>query len=123
MTIQSPTPVAFGEIGENAKPVSSANPMPVAGKAESFQLAAANVASTQATVYGGDYIFSQIASAYGSVKLQCLGPDGSTWLDLITKTAVDANGSGTGLALGNGAVVRAVVAGTTGAYAILARVP
>lgn len=30
MSIQSPTPIAFGDFGQNAQPVNAANPLPVA---------------------------------------------------------------------------------------------
>ena len=89
---------------------------------ESFALVAANIPSAQATVYGGDYIFSQACSAYGTLTLQVLGPDGTTWVTVISKTASDANG-GTGLSLGSFAKVRVTVTGTTGCNALLARVP
>lgn len=103
--------------------VSAIAPLPVMAKQESFVLAVANSPSATAVVYGGDYIFAQLASGYGTTKLQILGPDGVTWLDLISKTASDANGFGTGIALPNGAQIRVVLAGTTGAYATLKRVP
>lgn len=117
------TPIASGKPGEEAQPVSSDNPLPTAGKQEAFQLATGNNAAAPVTVYGGDYIFAQLASAYGTVKLQVLGPDGLTWLDLVSKAAVDANGGGTGVCLGTGAVVRAALTGTAGAAATLSRIP
>lgn len=115
--------LAFGAPGEVAQPVTPANPLPVGGKQESFILAANNAASGAVTVYGGDYILAQTAAAYGTVKLQILGPNGTTWLDLVSLPASDENGAGTGIALPNGAQLRIILAGTTGAYATLKRVP
>lgn len=115
--------IAFGAPGETAQSVSQASPLPVGGKQESFVLASANVASAAVTVYGGDYIFAQMASAYGTVKLQIRAPDGVAWLDLLSKTASDANGSGTGVALPCNAEMRVVLTGTTAAFATLKRVP
>lgn len=89
---------------------------------ESFQLASANAASAAVTAYGGDYILSQACTGYGTVALQVRGPDGATWLPLVTKTAADTNG-GTGIALGSYAVVRVSLMGTAGCNAILSRVP
>lgn len=115
--------IAFGVPGEVAQPVSQASPLPVGGKQENFALADANAASDPVTVYGGDYIFAQMASAYGSVTLQIRAPDGATWLDLISKVASDDNGAGTGLALAGNAQLRVVLTGTTAAFATLKRVP
>lgn len=115
--------MGWGKPGELAQPVAQDSPLPVGGKKESFQLAAANVAAAQVTVYGGDYIFAQLATGYGTIKLQVLGPDGATWLDLVSKTASDASGAGTGIALPNDAQVRATLTGTTLASATLRRVP
>lgn len=115
--------IGWGNPGDMAQPVSHASPLPVGGKQESFPLANANVASGAVTVYGGDYIFAQMASAYGTLKLQILGPDGATWLDLISKTASDSDGAGIGLALASNAQLRVVLTGTTAAFATLKRVP
>lgn len=93
-----------------------------AGRRESFQLAAGNAAAAAVTVYGGDYILSQTCTGYGSLALQVRGPDGASWLTLVTKTASDL-GNGTGIALGSYAAVRVAVTGTSGCNAILARVP
>lgn len=116
-------PIGWGKPGDLAQPVDHDSPLPVGGKQESFSLAAANVASAAVTVFGGDYIFAQLATGYGTIKLQLLGPDGATWLDLVSKTASDANGAGTGVALPSNTQVRAVLTGTTAAFATLKRVP
>lgn len=89
---------------------------------EAFQMVNANVAVAQVKVSGGDYVLAQIAATYGTVTLQVLGPDGKTWLTLVTKGASDA-GSGSGVTLAADAVVRVTVTGTTGCYASLSRVP
>ncbi len=115
--------IAFGAPGEAAQSVSQASPLPVGGKQENFALANDNLAAAAVTVYGGDYIFAQMASAYGTVKLQIRAPDGATWLDLISKTASDANGAGTGVALPSNAEMRVVLTGTAVAFATLKRVP
>lgn len=89
---------------------------------EAFQMVNANVSTGQVKVVGGDYVLAQTGMAYGTVTLQVLGPDGNTWLTLVTKSASDS-GSGTGVTLAANAVVRVTVAGTTGCYASLSRVP
>ncbi len=89
---------------------------------EAFQLVNANVSAGQVKVVGGDYVLAQTGVTYGTLTLQVLGPDGTTWLTLVTKSASDG-GSGTGVTLAANAVVRVTVAGTTGCYASLSRVP
>ena len=98
------------------------NPYSSASRQETYALAVNNVVSAPVTVYGGDYVFSQQATAYGTIALQTLAPDGVTWQTLVSKTASDGVG-GTGLALGSYAVVRVVLTGTTAAYANLSRIP
>lgn len=115
--------VGFGPKDGAWTAVSTATPLPVAGRQESFALATGNAASAAVTVYGGDYVFAQMATGYGTIKLQLLGPDGATWLDLVSKTASDATGAGTGLAIPNASQVRVTLTGTSGAYATLKRVP
>ena len=109
-------------VDKNSTPIDAANPLPTGGVREAFQLVSANTPITSATVYGGDYILAQTCSSYGTVSLQVRGPDASTWLTLVTKTAADM-GSGTGIALGSYAVVRVTVSGTAGCFASLSRVP
>ena len=103
------------------RPVSNAQPLPV-GVQESFQLAAANTPSAPVTLFGGDYILSQTCSGYGTLALQVLGADATTWSPLVTKSTADTAG-GSGLSLGSYSVVRVALTGTTGCYANLARVP
>lgn len=100
---------------------------------ESYNLIVANVAGSDQNangsftaaatvrVYGGNYVFSQVCSAYGTAALQVLGPDGA-YQTVTSKTAADTTG-GTAVALGAGATVRATVSGTTGCAAVLVRVP
>jgi hypothetical protein len=54
-----------------------------------------NVSATtsQFLLKGGRYLLACIASTYGTVTLQALGPDGSTWL--TAATAFAANGTET----------------------------
>jgi hypothetical protein len=89
---------------------------------ESFTLVTANVPSAPVTVFGGNYIFSQTCTTYGTLTLQARKADGTTYKTILTKTADDA-GTDTGLSLGSFAVVRVTVAGTAGCSALLARVP
>ncbi len=114
--------MSFGAIGEKATPVTLSTPLPVGGVRETFQMVSANTPVASATVYGGDYILAQTCAGYGTLTLQVRGPDATTWLPLVTKTASDT-GSGTGIALGSYAVVRVTVSGTTGCAASLSRVP
>lgn len=69
--------------------------------------------STEPTagVRGGSYIWALTVTAWNSatVKLQALGPDGATYLDVDSLTA---NGS-KGVVLGEGATVRLAVSGGT----------
>lgn len=62
-----------------------------------------------AGVRGGSYIWAVTASAWNSatVKLQALGPDGATYLDIDSLTA---NGT-KGVVIGEGATVRLAVSG------------
>lgn len=92
------------------------------GKQEAFPLIAANVPSAPATVFGGNYILEQTCTAYGTVTIQRLGPDGTTYLTIASYTASDTMG-GHALAFGSLAKVRMTVSGTTGCNALLARVP
>jgi hypothetical protein len=81
----------------------------------------ANAAATGATVSpiaSGAYVFSAAGTFGGAtVKLQALGPDGATWSDVASLAAAGS----TGVVLGEGASVRAAVAGGSpaGLYATL----
>ena len=90
---------------------------------ESFQLVADNVATDAVTAYGGEYVFSQLASDYGTITLEILGPDQLTWQPLVVKTESDGTDGATGLKLGAYAQLRVALDGTTGAAASLTRIP
>lgn len=64
---------------------------------------------------GGDGVFLVTASSYGTVKLQVMGPDGVTAIDVSTSTSLTANGA-VGFSLPPGQI-RANVSGATGVYA------
>lgn len=111
--------------GARWRACSAETPIPVGGKQESTALVVGNVARPAATLYGGSYILTQACSAYvgEGLTVSYRGPDGATFVPLVSKTAADAGG-GTELTLGSGAVVRATIAaGTTGCEAQIARVP
>ena len=69
--------------------------------AAAISLAATTGGTSVTGVQTGSYIFAAVFTGT-SVKLQALGPDGSTWVDVATQT-----GSGQqGVVLGNNASVR-----------------
>ena len=68
---------------------------------------------------GGYYAISVIATGFGSVTLQALGPDQATWL--TAATAIAANGI-TYVYLPPG-TYRWTAAGVTGLYATVVRIP
>lgn len=121
-TIVPPQGVAWQDADGSTKLSTPATPLPTGGVREAFQLVSANTPIASATVYGGDYILAQTCTSYGTLTLQVRGPDATTWLTLVTKTAADT-GSGTGIALGSYAVVRVTVSGAAGCFASLSRVP
>lgn len=89
--------------------------------AEVVTLAAANVATPQKALAGGNYLFAQACAGWGTgLLLQSQWPDGS-WVTLATKTAADT--SALAIQFGPAAIVRVVLQGTTGCYATLSRVP
>ncbi|QPT08571.1 hypothetical protein [Sphingomonas paucimobilis] len=92
-----------------------------AGRQEVAQLATSNTASPAVTMFGGTYIMTQACTAYGSVVLRYRGPDGSTMVPLLTKTAGEAGG--TTVQLGSKQVVDVALTSTTGCNVTLARVP
>jgi hypothetical protein len=114
--------VGYGAVGDPFVPVDTNHPLPVGGKQEAFALVTANTSAAAVTAYGGDYVFAQSCSVYGTVSLRVRGPDGGTMTAILSKTAADSAG-GTGVALGANAVVDAVTSGTTGCDATLTRVP
>lgn len=118
------TAIGFGSRGTPWTAVDPAHPLPVAPmpRQETVPLVTANAAAAPAGVIGGDYVFAQTCTGYGSLSLQALGPDGATYQTLLTRTAADTAG-GTGIALGSGAIVRVATFGTAGCNAVLSRVP
>ncbi len=114
--------LAFGAPGSPATSVTPATPLPVAGRAEAFRLATANVPSSAATLFGGNYVFTQGCSTYGTVTLRYLGPDGVTMVTTLTRNAADSGG-GTMVTVGASAIVDVTLAGTTGCNVTLARIP
>jgi hypothetical protein len=98
-----------------------------------------NVAATQqfVLVEGGRYLATVVASNFGTVKLQVLGGDGSTYLD-IKRSFDKPDGTGgteedliVGTFAANGAKLldlppgsyQFAVASATAVYAVIARVP
>lgn len=83
-----------------------------------------NISATTAAFYlkGGNYVCACIGTGFGTVDLQCLGPDQSTWLATPTATHFTANGTiATGyLAPGQ---YRFAIATTTAVFASVAGVP
>lgn len=114
--------VGYGAAGDSWTAVTAATPLPVAAKAEAFQLVTANVASAPVTVYGGSYVVAQACAGYGTVTVRYRGPDGGAMLPLLTRTAADAAG-GTLVSLGTATTIDATVTGTTGCNVSLSRVP
>ena len=96
-------------------------PIGPAARDQSVSLATANAPSGPATLYGGNYILTQLCTAYGSVALRYRAPDGATMVTLTTKSSPDT--AGTLLQFGSGQVVDVVLASTTGCNVILSRVP
>ena len=79
-------------------------------------LSAVNAATTGAAVphvYKDSYLFSCVATSWGSATaaLQFLGPDVTTWLPFSPAVSLTANGS-VGVGIGANASIRAVVTGT-----------
>ena len=54
-----------------------------------------NINATSGTfvLYGGEYAVDVIGSTFGTVTLQRLGPDGSTWLTALTAFAANGTAS------------------------------
>lgn len=85
---------------------------------EQFQL----LPTKTVQIYGGNYIFTQSGTGYGSIILEILAADDTTWVSLLTKTGSDTDG-GTALTLGAAAQIRVRAVGMTTSYAKLSRVP
>lgn len=85
-----------------------------------FQAASANTAAF--TLMGGVYSVAVIATwnSTGTVTLQQLGPDGTTWMTALT--AISADGIAAPVALPPGQY-RLAIATATGVYATIARIP
>lgn len=109
-------------VDKNGNAIDITNPLPVAGRQELVALATANAPSPAIAVYGGNYVFSQGCTAYGTLTLRYRAADGATMITMVTKTASD-NAGGTLLSLGTNAIVDVAVSGTTGCNATLARIP
>ena len=63
--------------------------------------------SSTFTLKGGTYTVDLIASTYGTVTLQRLGPDGSTWITAMTAFAANAAGTSATLPAGTYRIVLA----------------
>lgn len=100
---------------------SAGTPIGPAARDQSVPLATANAPSGPATLYGGNYILTQLCTGYGSVALRYRAPDGATMVTLTTKSGPDA--AGTLLQFGSGQVVDVALASTTGCNVILSRIP
>lgn len=89
------------------------------GNRDAKLVLANNISATPSTEYvwpGGDGEFSVVATfGGGTVKLQYLGPDGTTWLDAGSNTTLTASGGGI-FSLGPGNI-RCNIATATGVYA------
>lgn len=80
-----------------------------------------NISATTAAfrLKGGKYAVAVVGSSFGTVTLQALGPDGSTWLTALT--AFSANGiANVDLPAGQ---YRLAISSTTAVYASVAGVP
>ncbi len=91
-----------------------------AGDSQEFSNIAANTAAFK--LQGGYYMVAAVATfGGGSVELQALGPDQSTWLSLPTALKLTANGTIAGyLPPGQ---YRFTIATATGVYCSVAGVP
>lgn len=84
----------------------------------------ASVTTAGQTLYGGKYAMVIIATyGGGTVKLQYLGPDGTTWLDVGTSTTFTAAPAGIITVDLPPGQYRLNIATSTGVYVTLCRVP
>lgn len=113
--------IGFGVANTGWTAVDPVHPLPTAAKQEMVMLASTNVAAAAQAVYGGDYLFTQTCTGYGSIALQVLGPDGSSFLTLMTRTSADP--APVGVAIGSNAILRVDLTSTSGCAANLSRVP
>lgn len=82
-----------------------------------------NISATTAAFaikFGGIFVLSTVGQGFGSVTLQLLGADGTTWL--TAATAVIANGVTGALYLPAGQY-RFAISAATGVYLNLIRIP
>jgi len=79
----------------------------------------ASATSDEVAWPGGRGSFEAVAAAWGTVTLEFLGPDDSTWIAVGTDTTLIADGGGV-FTMGPG-TLRAAVSGATGVYAIIHR--
>lgn len=83
-----------------------------------------NISATTAAfrLLGGKYAVAAVATfGGGSVKLQTLGPDGSTWLSVAAAT--DLSAAGYGLVDLPAGQYRFTIATATAVYASVTRIP
>jgi len=126
----------FAVNGQRDTAVSAANPLPTTGSGSSPIVLASNAAmaagSFQPTAAGtlvargGDYRWQVIATSFGggTLSLQALAPDNTTWIAFDPVASLTANG-GVNVGIPDGATVRmAMTGGTggTGVYATLSRI-
>jgi hypothetical protein len=78
-------------------------------------LANASATGASMTWRGGKGSFLVRAASYGTVTLQFLGPDGTTWIAAGSDTTLTADGGGN-FELPPGQI-RAAISGATGVYA------
>ncbi len=64
--------IGYGAPGNGRTAVDEAHPLPVAPRQDLALLASGNTAMAAQTVYGGDYLFGQSCTAYGTIALQVL---------------------------------------------------
>ena len=89
---------------------------------DGIYLKAASASSGVVSLTGGRYVLSAIATwSAGSVKVQFLAQDGTTWVDVPSST-LTANGILAAIELPPGQYQLAVTT-ATGVYASLTRVP
>lgn len=113
--------IGYGAPGNGWTAVDEAHPLPVAPRQDLALLASGNTAMAAQTVYGGDYLFGQSCTAYGTIALQVLAADGASFQTIVTRNAADP--APVGVALGSNAIVRVDLSGTNGCAANLSRVP
>ena len=107
------------DIGQQAGPQSNSQGAPGAANTNTFSLQNASATGGSFELTGGIYLLECVASLYGTVTLQTLGPDGVTWLNCAT--AFSANGTETAY-LTRG-TYRWLVSGATGVYTLASRCP